>query len=391
MEFENRLSQSSDPQEIVSALSDRPAGEWDVGILFLSRISREGVEQIVDGLRGAIAARHFLVGSCSGVIGERFEVENRPAASLLLAKLPNVNVAPFYLNQSILTQLKEPADWHSYFDIYPNEWPVFLVVPDPFLLDIHLLMKGMNAAYPRCPMIGGLASGANRPEENTLIVDEAQYNQGLVGLALRGDIVVDTVVSQGCRPIGETYVVTHAEGNVIYELSGKTFLDVLESVVQKASPSDQDLIQQAVLVGVTIDENKKAHRRGDFLIRGLMHVDRESKAGVIGDFVYDGQSVQFQVRDAEAAVGDLNELLITQQLRMGGRKPKGALVFNCNGRGENLFSCKHHDIETIQDHLGPMPAAGFFCAGEIGPIGNQAFLYGFTNSMALFYPKEENG
>lgn len=387
MEFENRFSQSSAPEEIVTSLSNGPRGEYDVGVLFLSLMPRHSVEQIVEGIREHIAIRHLIVATCSGVIGGHIEVERHPAASLLLGKLPEVHIHPFYLNQSELTKLEKPADWHRLFDIFPNEKPIFLLLPDPFLFDIHFLLKGINAAYPNCAIVGGLPSGADQPQGNTLLVDETYYDQGMVGLALIGDIAVDTVVSQGCRPIGEAYVVTHAERNVIYELAGNTFVEVLEEIVNKASPHDKELIQQALLLGVTIDENKEGHKRGDFLIRGLMQLDRKSGAGMIGDMIDVGQSIQFHVRDAETAIDDLNELLLLQQKRMDGRKPKGALVFTCNGRGENLFSCKHHDIETIQDHLGPIPAAGFFCAGEIGPIGSKSFLHGFTNSMVLFYPR----
>ncbi|MBN4054422.1 FIST C-terminal domain-containing protein [Nitrospira defluvii] len=389
MEFENRVSQSSEPEEVIAALSDGPAGEFDMGVLFLSMMSRDAVEQVIDGIRENIAISHLLVGTCSGIVGGHIEVENKPAAALLLAKLPGVRVSPFYLNQSNLMQLKETADWHKFFNIFPNEAPVFLMMPDPFLFDIQSFLNGINAAYPNCATAGGLASGANQAQGNTLFLDDTVYDQGMVGLALTGDIRMDTVVSQGCRPIGEVYVVTHAKENIIYELSGRSFFEALEEVVKNASAQDQVLIQQAILLGVTIDEGKEGYRRGDFLIRGLMRLDRESGSGVIGDAIQAGQSIQFHVRDAEAAIEDLNALLILQQKRMKGCKPKGALVFTCNGRGENLFSCKHHDIETIQDHLGPVPAAGFFCAGEIGSIGSKAFLHGFTNSMALFYSRSE--
>ncbi len=389
MEFENRFTESSDPEAIIAALGKGPAGTYDLGVLFLSMMSHESVEEVIEGIRAQVDISHLLVGTCAGIIGGEVEVENRPAASLLLAKLPGVTISPFYLDQSRLTELKEPSDWHAFFDFFPNEKPVFLLLPDPFILDINFMMNGINAAYPNCPMIGGIASGANQPHGNSLFLDDTFYDEGVVGLALTGDITVDTVVSQGCRPIGDVFVVTHAEENIIHELSGRPFIEVIQEVIKNASPRDQGLIQQALLIGVTIDEQKKGYKRGDFLIRSLMRLDQDTGAGMIGDVIEAGQSIQFHVRDAETAVEDLNELLILQQQRMEGRKPEGALVFTCNGRGENLFSCKHHDIETLQDHLGPLPAAGFFCAGEIGPIGSKAFLHGFTNSMALFYPRSQ--
>lgn len=387
MHFESRLSQSSYPEEIIGALSEGPSGEFDAGVLFLSMMSREDVKAVVEGIRRNISMRNFLVATCSGVIGNDTEIEEQPGAALMLAKLPGVKLTPFYLDQAELKQLETPAAWHGFFDLFPNEQPVFLLLPDPFLLDINTCIKGINGAYPGCSVAGGLASGANQPQGNTLVLNDDFYDQGLVGLALTGDIAADTVVSQGCRPIGEIFVVTKAEQNILYEIGGRPFLDVLQELVSKADRHDQILLRQAILIGIAIDEGKTAYHRGDFLIRGLMRLDQETGAGMIGDHIHPGQSIQFHVRDAGAAIEDLNELLAFQQGKKDMQKPEGALVFSCTGRGEGLFSCKNHDIETIQEHLGPIPAAGFFCAGEIGRIGSKSFLHGFTNSMLLFYRK----
>jgi len=387
MQFENRVAESGDPDAIIATLSEGPPGEFDFGILFLSLIPPDFVQEIAAGLRENIAVRHLIVGTCSGVIASDIEIEEAPAASLLLAKCPGVTVRPFYLDQSELKQMQGPADWHRFFDIFPNENPIFFLFPDPFLFDIQRCIRGLNIAYPGCPVAGGLASGAQHPQGNTLMLDGAVYDQGMVGLALTGALVADTVVSQGCRPVGETFVVTKAEQHVIYEVSGRPFLEVLQEVVGQADAHDQMLFQQAILIGIAMDEGKDGYRRGDFLIRGLMRLDEETGAGSIGDDIHPGQSIRFHVRDAGAAIEDLDMLLALQQERQGARKPVGALVFSCTGRGAHLFSCKNHDITNIQKYLGPLPAAGFFCAGEIGQIGARSFLHGFTNSMLIFYNK----
>ncbi len=390
MHFENRLSQSGDPEDIIAALSEGSAGEYDVGILFLSLMSSDEVEQIVEGLRQNIAMCHFLVGTCSGVVGSDLEIEDQSAATLLLAKLPGVRISPFYMDQAQLKCMDEPADWYQFFDIFPNEHPIFLILPDPFLLDIHQFLKGINQAYPGETIAGGLLSAANHPQGNTLVLDKHYYDQGAVGLALTGNISANTIVSQGCRPVGSPYVVTRAEQNVIHELGGCPFIDVLQEVVSQAEPHDQMLLQHAILIGIAMDEAKNKQQRGDFLVRGLMRLDESTGAGTIGDTIATGQSVQFQVRDAEAAIEDLNALLAMHQEDRSGQKPEAALVFSCTGRGEHLFSCKSHDIGRIQAYLGPMPAAGFFCAGEIGRVGTQTFLHGFTNSMLLFYNNNDH-
>jgi len=64
------------------------------------------------------------------------------------------------------------------------------------------------------------------------------------------------------------------------------------------------------------------------------------------------------------------------------------LLFTCNGRGTRMFSQPHHDAAAIARALGPLPLAGFFAQGEIGPIGRQNFVHGFTASIALFEQAE---
>ena len=63
-----------------------------------------------------------------------------------------------------------------------------------------------------------------------------------------------------------------------------------------------------------------------------------------------------------AADEDLRELLT-------GVEGRGALLFSCTGRGGHLFPEPHHDAQLIEDMLGPLPLAGAFCAGELGPVG----------------------
>ena len=387
MEFVSRVSQSSTNDEIIRDLTHGPSGDFDLGVLFLSPMSETDVQEIVQGLRKKITIKNLLACTCAGIIGSDVELEYQPAVSLILSKLPGVQIQPFFLNQSQLEALQTSEDWHNFFEIYPNENPVFLILPDPFQLDMNLFLKNINQVYPNCPIIGGLASASGQPNGNTLILNNDSYDHGMVGIVLTGNFRAETVVSQGCRPIGKTYIVTKAQDNIIYEIAGKKFLAVLSSVINQCSERDRLLLQEAVFIGIAMDEYKHEYKRGDFLIRGLMGIDRQSEAGVIGDLIRSGQTIQFHVRDAQSATEDLHELLKLQQNHVKNQKPKGALVFSCNGRGENLFQQKNHDIEVIQHYLGPVPAAGFFCAGEIGTVGKQNFLHGFTNSMALFYPR----
>ena len=387
MEFINRLSTAVKIEEVVKELSRGITTPYDLGILFITPTNAFSAQDLVKELKSRISIKYILGCTCAGIISTDSEIERKPATSLILAQLPNVKILPFAIGQTQLEGLNTQKDWLEYFEVFPNENPVFLALPDPFSLDIHRFIQVINEAYPNCPMVGGLASAAAGPNENILILNNEFYTEGVVGVVLTGDIKVQTVVSQGCRPIGKTFIVTKADGNIIYELAGQPLLKVLQEVLDKSTARDKLLAQEAMFVGIAINEYKEHFQRGDFLIRGLMGIDNKTGAGAIADYIETGQTIQFHVRDAQTATEDLNELLMNQEKNGEKEKPKGALVFSCNGRGEYLFREKDHDIRIIQHHIGPVQAAGFFCAGEIGPISGNNFLHGFTDSIALFYPK----
>jgi small ligand-binding sensory domain FIST len=219
--------------------------------------------------------------------------------------------------------------------------------------------------------------------ENKLFLDGELYSDGLVGVALAGNVLVRTVISQGCRPIGERFIVTKAEQNVIHELGGEPALSCLERVFSSLSSSERSLAQRALHIGIAMNEHRAQFGRGDFLIRNLLGADQQTGAVVIGDMVQEGQTVQFQVRDADSADKDLRHLL-SGSAETRHPAPQGALLFSCCGRGKGLFGRADHDAGVLEEHLGNIPVSGFFAQGEVGPVGGRNFLHGYTASIALF-------
>ena len=190
-------------------------------------------------------------------------------------------------------------------------------------------------------------------------------------------VVVETVVSQGCRPIGKPFTVTRADRNLVVELGGQPALRRLEELAAGATESDRELLRRGLQVGLVVDEHKVDFERGDFLVRSVLGADPDVGSIAVGDQIDVGQTLQFQVRDGAAADEDLRALL-------GSHSAAGALVFTCNGRGRHLFGVPDHDSGVIAEILGAVPAAGAFCAGELGPVGGRNFVHGFTASLALF-------
>lgn len=388
MEIISRLTNTLEDVQCLADLTNGLEGPYDLGFLYVSSVNPEAHIRLCSRLKEQLGIKQLLSCSCAGIIGSQEEIERQTACSLILTKFSDVSLTPFYCDQARLDELTTPEKWYSFFDVFPNEKPSFLVLPDPFAIDLNQFLKGVDEAYPGQPVIGGLASGATQAGGNTLILNGEVYTEGLIGVHLRGNIHVEAFVAQGCRPIGKSHIVTRGEGNIIHELGGQPFYQVLEETLLSASQQDRKLAQDAIFLGIVIDEAKKDFKQGDFLIRLLMGLDKESGAGAIADYVKPGQTIQFHIRDAVAATEDLNRLLRTQQAKFPNLMPSGALVFSCTGRGENMFHMKNHDIGIIQNHLGKVAAAGFFSAGEIGPVGGKNLLHGFASSIALFYTKQ---
>jgi small ligand-binding sensory domain FIST len=319
---------------------------------------------------------------CTGesIVGEGQEIEGYPALSVWAASLPDVSIRPARLSEP-----SEPAlEWSE--NLENPESALLILLGDPFSFQADGFLKRVNQEVRGLRVVGGMASGSQVPRANQLILDRQAFHDGAVAILLSGPIWIQTVVSQGCRPIGRTLIITKAEQNAIKELGRNPALAVLRDMFQKLSEEEQAKVQDGLHVGRVINEYQESFQRGDFLVRNVMGAD-ESGAIRITDLVRVGQTVQFHVRDAETADEDLREnLLLARKQARSSAPPAAALLFTCNGRGTRLFDLPHHDVKLIHEVFGPIPVAGFFAMGEIGPIGGQNFLHGFTASMVLFAP-----
>jgi small ligand-binding sensory domain FIST len=343
------------------------------------------IDALVESVQKTIGARHLIGCTGAGIIGVDQEVEQQPAISLLVGELPGVEVTPFHLTEKNLEESTGADFWHFQLDLEPDTSPQFLMFVDPFTAHAVQLVDALTEAYPKAPIIGGLASGAQQPGENRLFLDGTIYDEGAVGVGLTGKILLQTVVSQGCRPIGEPLVVTRAEKNVVFELGGRPPMKILQEMLPQLPAKDRQLARSGLLfIGRVINEYQDEYGRGDFLIRNLIESDRESGALSVADMMRTGQTVQFQVRDGETADEDLRQLLQKKHNSLAGKLPHAALLFTCLGRGEGMYGSAHHDIQAVQENLGPLPVAGFFCNGEIGPVGQRTFVHGFTSVLGLF-------
>jgi small ligand-binding sensory domain FIST len=361
--------------EAAHAAAGTLGGGADLVFLFLSPAHLESVEDAVDAVEDALDPGHVVGCVAEGVVARERELEEGPGAAVWAASLPGAEIHSFHASTL------ETDDGVAVTGFPPLEDPALVsLLVDPFTFPAGPLLAKLNEDFPGLPLVGGIAGGGGEAGTGALIRDGEIHDEGAVGAVVSG-VPVRTVVSQGCAPIGRDSVITSAEGNVVYELAGQPALDRLREEIEGLPAEKQMLAARGLLAGLVIDENVPEYGPGDFLMRGLLGADEESGALAVGDEVRVGQTLRFHVRDAKSADEDLRSTLART---LGSERAAGALLFTCNGRGTHMFREPDHDARVLSEALGRPALAGFFCGGEIGPVGGRTFLHGFTATMAVF-------
>jgi small ligand-binding sensory domain FIST len=347
-----------------------------VAAVFAGGANLAELEDGVAAVADVLPARAVIGCGAQGVVGSGREVEQGGVA-VWAASLPDARIEPFHVEAVPAGRGQIAVTGVPDLD----EADAMIALVDPYSFPIEPMLTQLSEAHPGLPVVGGLAS-AGGPRGAALVADGEVVQEGAVGVALSG-VDMHACVSQGARPVGPEMVVTEAEGNVIYELASRPALERIHQAIAELSAAERVLAVQGVLMGIVVDENKPDYDRGDFLVRGLLGVDEERKSITVGEQVRVGQTVRMQVRDAVSADEDLEQALSAKLGELEG-PPAGALLFTCNGRGSHMFGRPDHDAAALERAFDGAPAAGFFCAGEIGPVGLRNFVHGFTATIAVF-------
>ena len=393
MDWTSALSENPVLEEAIAecgvAINNAVSGETlDLAVAFISPHYEDSYDRAADLMAETLGAKHVFGCSGGGVIGNGVEVEQRAGVSITAAVLPNVNVRPFHLEGDLLPDMDAgPDKWADLVGVQADQDPHFVMLADPYSFPVQDLLMGMDFAFPRAAKIGGLASGASRQGGNALFLDREVWRTGAIGLALDGNITVDTVVAQGCRPIGNPMRISKSDRNMLVELDGQPPMEVLRNMFEILPERDRGLLQNSLFLGVVMDELIDSPVQGDFLIRNVVGMDQATGGLAIGEMLKEGQLVQFHLRDAETSTDDLQAVLTRYADEHRENDIPGALLFSCLGRGQYLYGKPNHDTDLFRDKLGDVPLGGFFCNGEIGPVSGTTFLHGYTSSFGLFRPK----
>jgi len=358
-----------------------------LGLVFMTPRLFPQAKQILEILR--VHGRISLLAGCSsqGLIVGSEEVEQNAGLTLGLYSLPGAQLKAVHFTQEQVEEANGPGYWHLETGIEPQQTNGWLVFIDPFHLDSETWLRSWNEAYAPLPILGGLASGDFNEQLTEVYLDGDVFEQGGVAISVGGEAGLVGMTSQGCTPIGETWTLTKVDQNIIHEIGNRPAYEVLAETFNQLPVEEQKSARGNLFIGLVVNEYREEFHRGDFLIRNLLRADARSGSIAVGALPRLGQTIQFQRRSARAATQDRNELLVQTKTKLQKTPVYGGCLCSCNGRGQNLFGQPNHDAQMVQQQLGPLGLSGFFCNGEIGPVGDRSFLHGFTASLALFVKK----
>lgn len=402
MRWQSVLSQQSTSEAALNECLDRCrtfSAPVDLAFVFIHSSFRKEAQPIIERLWRQLQPKVLWGCTGGGVIGDATEVETAPAVSLTLAHLPDVQVHGFHLDDDDLPNPDAAPDaWRKALSLPSTmgDVPSFLLLADPFDFELESFLEGLDYAYPRSLKLGGLASGARSPGGNRLFLQDQTFSRGLVGLALAGNLRLDAVVAQGCRPIGEAMTVTQGERNIILEIDGRPPLEKLEQTLKALSKRERTLAESSLFLGIRGQSNVSLQSilggpetpgSSAYLIRNLVGLEPRKGALVVGAPVRAGQTIRFHLRDARSSAQDLQASLESYQRQ--GVQPQGGLLFSCLGRGEHLYKKTNHDSDEFRRRFPTTALGGFFANGEIGPVGQTSYIHGYTSCFAMFSQEQE--
>ncbi|NEQ97502.1 MAG: hypothetical protein F6K30_12390 [Cyanothece sp. SIO2G6] len=392
-----RPSLESAVQEVVAQAQQSLTAPPDFGIVFISSAFESEYPRLLPLIQEQLSIPVLIGCSGGGIVGmDRTkvpqEVEAKVALTLSLGHLPGVDLHPFLIEPDQLPDLDgPPQQWVDLIGVPPQAQPDFIVLADPMASRLNDLLQGLDFAYPGSVKVGGLASTSSMSGRTCVFYERDVFLGHIVGVALSGNIKLDAIVAQGCRPIGPVFRVVEGERNVILKLQvdddsqdSQPPLQALQGLLETLSEADREKMQHSLFVGIAQSEFKTVLEPGDFLIRNPMGIDPQLGALAIGDRVRPGQRIQFHLRDATTSADDLDALLHRYcQQTSTETETAAALMFSCLGRGEGLYNKANFDSGLFHRMFKDTPVSGFFCSGEIGPVGDTTFIHGYTSVFGI--------
>ena len=371
-------------RDTATQLRQQLSGKPSFGLVFVTPDYADKAADLLELIRVYGHVPTLIGCSGTGLVATAQEQEEGSGFSLMLVSLPVGKATSFNFTQDNVEAAASPAYWHERTKLKPADVKAWLVFLNPASLNVEMWLKQWNQAYPHVPVFGGMAGGVPGDPEAWIFCDDRVVPGG-VAIALQGDLAVHSVVSQGCKPIGEPLTVTQAERNVLLTLGSRPAYEVLSDVYKELSDTEREQARGHLFAGIAVSEYLEEYKRGDFLVRNIIGADPKSGAVAINAVPRVGQTLQYQLRDSRVASDELRRLLREQAATMD-PPPFAGLLCTCHGRGRGLFGGPNHDAGLVNEFYPGLPVTGLFAIVQLGPVGDRSFAHGYTASLALIGP-----
>ena len=379
-----------------------------LALLYITDHYAQDAKELLDYLSAELP----MVTDWSGTVGIGIATNNaeyfdEPALAVMLLDLPSDQYRVF----SGVSPLGMAFEAHT-----------ALVHADPSTADLGELLTEMSARTDSGYLFGGLASSRSTSVQFALAADgnvrgqghaSGVFSGGLSGVAFGPDVGLISRVTQGCKPVSQTRVVTDCQDNVVLTLNGEPALEVLLNDLAVSLSEPQEALQavRATLAGMaqppTGSDSAAVRKTGNFgsdvLVRHIIGLDPGRQAIAIGDHVNLGAQLTFCQRNVQAARMDLTRICaeIREELEpeeileplVAGEMPDdqsatarparhitGAIYVSCTGRGGPHFGGSSAEMQIVRRALGDVPLVGFFAAGEVA----HHHLYAYTGVLTVF-------
>jgi hypothetical protein len=222
------------------------------------------------------------------------------------------------------------------------------------------------------PMWGG---GANKTggwrEPPHQYCDDEVVSGGVSYALLSGKAQASWAISHTVIPIGGERIVTRSQGNIIHEIDNKPAVEVLkEYLPENALADDRNWMDYANSLALCF-RAPSYMKDEEYVVRGVPAVKMADGSIIVQTEVQEGTSIWFSSRDKQKLATGFDRMARQIKEQLGGEKPNLVLQFECATRGKMML----REREKLQlqrrfrQSLGPdAPWAGYYCAGEIGPV-----------------------
>jgi small ligand-binding sensory domain FIST len=387
MKWTTGLSRSSDLTqafgEACAMLDGVSPDEIDVVLAFFSAHHAERGDQLAEAMAEQFPGAVCIGCNAAGVVGAGTETGDEISVSLTAGVLPGVEVRPIRFESDVHD--RPDFDWSEEIGHQFEQTPHFLILSEPHSFETQALLAALDRGFPESEKFGGLVSGATEETGNKLLLDGEIFSGGAVGLAFSGDLRIDTIVAQSCRPVGDPMIVTDHTHNVVHRFDKGNPMKVFRKLVYGLEGEERELAQHAMFVGIGVESKLGEYHPGDFVIRNIVGFNPKSGDLAVAAPIEDLEVLQFHLMDPRTSANEFERAMQDFASEFGDdNQTRGALLFSCVSRGESKYGGANHESELVRRYFGQMPIGGFFSDGEIAQVGQKTCLHGYASAVTLF-------